>query len=72
MLRDLTSPGAHALVGNALRGPRTKTASARNRTVQAPNIAPSEPPAFTIEVATDTQLLALQSDWEDLLARADT
>ncbi|MGB6491510.1 MAG: GNAT family N-acetyltransferase [Methylovirgula sp.] len=72
MLRDLTSPGAHALVGGASRGPRTTRVSARNQPAQAQNVAPSEPPAFTIEVATDTRLLALQSDWENLLAGADS
>jgi CelD/BcsL family acetyltransferase involved in cellulose biosynthesis len=68
LLRDHISPGAHALVRDAARGPRTEIASA----VHALRVAQPALSAFTIEAATDSQLLAVQSDWEDLLPRADT
>lgn len=71
MLRNLMSPGALALVEDTWRAPRTETPSIDNRPQHAPNVPQPEPSALTVEVASGGRLAGLQSDWEDLLARAD-
>jgi CelD/BcsL family acetyltransferase involved in cellulose biosynthesis len=64
-------PGALALVDDTWRAPRTKRPSIDNRPQHAPNAPRPEPSGLTVEVASGARLAGLQSDWEDLLARAD-
>lgn len=71
MLRNLMSAGALALVEDIWRTPRTERPGIENRPRHAPNVPQPEPSALTVEVASGPRLAGLQSDWEDLLARAD-
>jgi hypothetical protein len=72
LLRNLASLGAPALAEDALRAPRDEMRSAENRRLYPPNVRQPEPSALTVEVASGARLSGLHSDWEDLLARADT
>ncbi len=72
MLRDFTSPGALAHAEDALRAPRTETPSLENWLPRAPNAPQPELSALAVELASGTRLSRLRSNWEDLLARADT
>ncbi len=64
-------PGALALVGDTWRAPRTERPSIDNRPQHVPNVPRPEPSELTVEVASGARPAGLQSDWEDLLARAD-
>lgn len=72
MLRNLASSGAPALAEDALRAPRDEMGSAENRRPHTSNVRRPEPSTLTVEAASGARLSELHSDWEDLLARADT
>jgi CelD/BcsL family acetyltransferase involved in cellulose biosynthesis len=71
LLRNLMSPDAPTLVEDAWRAAWTEMPSIDDRPQRASNVPQPDPSALTVEVASGARLAGLQSDWEDLLARAD-